>query len=77
MNAKLTPGVIILALILGTMVGPATQLKSVTADNLQDAGYMWELLAQTVGSLATSVLTITGIVAAALGLPILRKGDDA
>lgn len=74
MNTRLTPGVILLAIALGTLVGPATQLRNVSSNDLQDASYLWDLLATTIGSFATSLLTITGIVAAALGLPILGGG---
>lgn len=77
MNTKLTPGVILLAIALGTLVGPATTLRSVSSDNLQTASYWWDIAAATIGSLATTILTIVGIVAATLGLPILKGSNDA
>jgi len=77
MNTKLTPGVVLLAIALGTVIGPATTLAHVSSGNLQDASYWWEIAASTLGSFATTVLTITGLVAAALGLPILKGSSDA
>ena len=77
MNARLTPGVILLAILLGTLVGPATTLRSVSSANLQEASYWWDIAAATIGSLATTVLTIVGVVAASLGLPILKGNGDA
>lgn len=77
MTTKLTPGVILLAILLGALVGPATTLRNVSSANLQDASYWWEIAASTLGSFATTVLTITGLVAAALGLPIVKGSNDA
>ncbi len=74
MNTKLTPGVILLAILLGALVGPATTLRNVSSANLQDASYWWDLAAATMSSLASTILTIVGVVAASLGLPILKGG---
>lgn len=76
MNTRLTPAVIILAVLLGTIIGPFTQLKNVSADDLQSGSYWWDIAAATLSSFATSTLTVVGIVAAALGLPIMKSGKQ-
>ena len=76
MNTKLTPGVILLAIVLGTVVGPFTTLKDIQPSDLQSANYWLSVLATGIASLSTSVLAIVGLIAAALGLPILRGKPD-
>ena len=76
MTTKLTPGVIALAIILGSIVGPFTTLKDIQPGDLQDGGYWLGVLATGIASLSSSVLAVVGLVAAALGLPMMRGSKD-
>ena len=67
-----------MALLLGTVVGPVTTLKDIQSSDLQSSSYWLDVLATGIASFSSSVLAIVGLVAAALGLPILRssKAND-
>lgn len=75
MNAKLTPGVILIGVLLGTMIGPFTTLKDIATDPGQIAStHYWMFVgAQTIGSFATSALTGIGILGASMGLPMWQQ----
>jgi hypothetical protein len=72
MNSKLTPGIILAGLVIGTLYGPLGVVKDITAEQLADTGYWQEVGAAAVRSLAGTALAIGGLVAAALGLPLVR-----
>lgn len=72
MNAKLTPGLMALALLVLTLYGPLAELRSITTENLQDRGYWLDLGAATIASFADAAIAIIGVVATALGIPLLR-----
>mgnify|MGYP001569825293 CR=1 FL=1 len=72
MNAKLTPWVIILAIAIGTIVGPLSSLGEVTTDNLQDQSYWLDFLSATIRSFASVAVAGLGLLAGAYGVPALR-----
>ena len=75
MEAKLTPWVIILAVAIGTVVGPLSTLGEVTTDNLTDQSYWLDMLAATIRSFASVAVAGLGLLAGAWGIPALRKRD--
>lgn len=72
MNAKITPWVIVAAILIATLYGPFSQLSSVTKDNLTSSDYWLGIGAATLQSFASGVLAMIGIVAGALGLPVIK-----
>lgn len=81
MEQRLTPGILAAGLLLGTLYGPLALLRDITPAQLADASYWGEVAAAAIRSFAGSALAIGGLVAAALGLPLVRPaarpGDDA
>lgn len=77
MNSKLTPGIILAGLAIGTLYGPLGVVKDISADQLADSGYWREVGAAAVRSFAGTSLAIGGLVAAALGLPLVRERGNA
>lgn len=74
MNSRITPGVIILALIVGALYGPAQTLASgLTREQLVSLNYWLDLAAAGITSFAQQFLAIVAIVAAALGLPLYQR----
>ena len=76
-TAKLTPGILAIAFVIGTLLGPLSTLRDITPDQLQAQSYWLDVLAAGVRAAAAAGVAIAGIVAAALGLPMVqnRKGD--
>ena len=74
MNARLTPGLMALALLVLTIYGPLAELASITTDDLQSQSYWLDLGAATIASFADAAISIIAIVATALGIPLLRGG---
>lgn len=75
---KLSLGVIIAGLVVGTLVGPLETVTT-TGDGFLTSRDFWVNLGEdTVRSFATSALAVLAIVAGAFGLPLLReaKNDD-
>lgn len=73
MNSRLTPGVILLALLVGAVYGPAQTLAGgLTRDQLVSANYWLDLAAAGITSFAQQFLAVVAIVAAALGLPLYQ-----
>jgi len=76
MVGRLSVGVLIAGLLVGTAYGPLAMLRDVQPDQLADAGYWREVAAATLRSAAATGLSLGGIVAAALGLPMLRQRGE-
>lgn len=77
MNSRLTPGVIILALIVGALYGPASTLADgLTREQLVSLNYWLDLAAAAITSFAQQFLAIVAIVAAALGLPLYQRRSE-
>lgn len=74
MNAKLTPGLMAIALLVLTIYGPLAELRSITTADLQSRSYWLDLGAATIASFADAALALIAIVATALGIPLLRGG---
>lgn len=74
MNAKLTPGLMALALVVLTLYGPLAELRSITTDDLQSRSYWLDLGAATIASFADAAIALIAVVATALGIPLLRGG---
>lgn len=81
MNAKLTPGIIAIALVVGALYGPATTLADgLSRDQLISMNYWLDLAAAGVTSFAREFVAIVAVVATALGLPLYqtrKAGGDA
>ncbi len=70
---KLSIGVIIAGLAVGTLFGPLEVLAS-TGDGFLTSRDFWTGLGEdTVRSFANSALAVIGVVAGALGLPLVRR----
>lgn len=75
MNARLTPWLLVLALLLITLLGPVDLLAGVQRDpDLLTSQTFWlEVLAASVAAFALGVKAVVGIVATALGIPLLQS----
>ena len=74
MNARLTPAMLALALLLLTILGPVDLLATVK-DNptLLDSRAFWlDVAASAISSFALGAKAIVGIVATAMGIPLIR-----
>lgn len=73
MNAKLTPGLLAIALVLAALVGPLTELKQVgdRPDLITDVVFWRGVGASAIGSFATSALSLIALLSTTLGLPAL------
>lgn len=73
MNAKLTPGLLAIALVLAALVGPLTELKQVgeQPNLITDAVFWRGVGASAIGSFATSALSLIALLSTTLGLPAL------
>lgn len=74
MNARLTPGLMALALLVLTVYGPLAELRGITTDDLLSRSYWLDMGAATIASFADAAIAIIAIVATALGIPLLRGG---
>lgn len=79
MNASLSPGLLLAALVVLSAIGPLGELRSLTTDDMLSRGYWMDMASATIRSIADAAIAIIGIVAAALGLPAIssrfRGGD--
>lgn len=73
MEARLTPAVILIAIAIGTVIGPLSTLGDVTTADLTDKSYWLDMLAATIRSFASVAVAGLGLVAGAWGLPALRE----
>lgn len=76
-NARLTPGIIAAALLVGMAWGPLSTLREITVADLASEAYWKELLAATIQSAAAAVLATISLIAGVVGLPLLRTGRGA
>lgn len=76
MNAKIGIGTIILAIIIGTLVGPISSLGQVTTANLTDATFWLDELSATIRSFASVAVAGLGLLAGAYGIPVLRSPKE-
>lgn len=72
MNAKLTPGLLAIALLVLTLYGPLAELQGITTADLQSRDYWLDMVAATIAAFAEAAIAIIGVVATALGIPLLR-----
>lgn len=74
MNAKLTPAMLGLALLLLTVLGPADLLAGVKGQpELLDSRSFWlDVAASAIAAFALGVKAVVAIVATAMGLPLIR-----
>ena len=73
---RLTPAVLLAGLIIGTAYGPLSILADVSPDQVADPEYWAEVSAATIRSFAASALAIGAIIAAAIGVPLVRPGQS-
>lgn len=71
MNAKLTPGLLVIALLVLTLYGPLSTMRDITTDDMQSRTYWLDIAANTIGSFADGAIAILGVVATALGIPLI------
>ena len=69
-GAKLTPGIVALAIAIGTLWGPLGELSSITPDNLTNTAYWKDVLTSMIGSGADAIRQAATILAAAIGIPM-------
>lgn len=72
MTAKVGVGTIIIAVVMGTLIGPISSLGQVTTANLTDAAYWLDVLSATIRSFASVTVAGLGLLAGAYGIPVLR-----
>jgi hypothetical protein len=73
-NARLTPGILVAALLVGVAWGPLTTLRAITVSDMTSEAYWQGLLAATIQSAASAVLATISLIAGVVGLPLLRRG---
>lgn len=71
MNAKLTPGLLAIALLVLTLYGPLSDLRTITTDDMTSQQYWLDRGATTIASFADASIAIIGVVATALGIPLI------
>lgn len=76
MTGKLGVGTIVLAIVIGTAVGPLSTLGDITTANLTSSAYWLDMLAAGIRSFSSVAVAGLGLLAGAFGIPVLRgKGD--
>lgn len=76
MSTRIGGWTIVIAIIIGTAVGPLSTLGDVTTANLTDSGYWLDLLAAGIRSFSSVAVAGLGLLAGAFGIPVLR-GEKA
>lgn len=73
MNAKLSPGLLLIALLIASAIGPLTQLKQVgDHPELMTQGLFWrDTAAAGISGFADAGLALLGLLGTTLGLPAL------
>lgn len=72
-NVKLTPSTIAIAILVGTFIGPLSQIaKGLTTAQLTAAVYWLDMLTAAVVAFAATAVSILSLFAAAIGWPVLR-----
>lgn len=70
---KLSAGVIIVGLALGTAYGPLSLMREIPDGALASASWWQAVGEEAVRSFASTALAIIGVVAASLGLPVFAR----
>ena len=76
METRLTVPIIILAITIGTVVGPLSTLGEVTTTNLTNQTYWLDMLAAGIRSFASVSVAGLGLLAGAWGVPALRRSNS-
>jgi hypothetical protein len=76
MSPKIGIWTIVVAIIIGTAVGPISTLGEVTTANLTDSTYWLDMLAATIRSFASVSVAGLGLLAGAYGVPVLRGKEE-
>lgn len=66
-------GVLVAGFVVGTLYGPLAMLRDVTPEQLASEAYWLDVAAATLRAAASTGIALGGIVAAALGLPVLAE----
>lgn len=74
---NLTIGVVVLALLFGTVTGPLETLSEIPDGALDDVAFWQQVGEESVRAFAQTGTALIGVVAAALGLPLLRRQQVA
>jgi len=77
MNARLTPGLLAIALLVLTLYGPLSELRSITTDDMQSRSYWLDMAAASIASFADASIALIGVVATALGIPLISSRFSA
>lgn len=70
---KLSIGVVLLALVFGTAAGPLETLSEIPDGALVDASFWQDVGEESVRAFAQTGTALIAVVAAALGLPLVRR----
>ena len=73
-TARLTPGIVLAALVVGTLLGPLSTLREVTVADLNSPDYWQGILADTIRAASSATVAVISVLAGSLGLPLLRGG---
>lgn len=73
MNAKLTPGLLLIALLIATAIGPLTALEDVKnhPELITDSVFWRDLGATAISGFATGAVALLSLLGTTLGLPAL------
>lgn len=78
MEAKLTPAIIVLAVLFGTIIGgPLPSLVNIQTGDLTSGPYWLDMLAATIRSFASVFGAAIGLLAGVWGIPMLRGKSNA
>ncbi|MGE3463882.1 MAG: hypothetical protein AB7I04_18390 [Pseudomonadales bacterium] len=72
---KLSLGVVLLALAFGTLTGPLETLATIPDGALVDATFWRQVGEESVRAFATTGSALIAVVAAGLGLPMIRRNQ--
>lgn len=73
MNVKITPWRILVAVLIGTLIGPLTMVKEMGTPDMVAANFWVEVLALTAKSGAASVLSVFTLLAGLMNIPEIWK----
>lgn len=76
MSPRIGVWTVVIAILIGTAVGPISTLGEVTTANLTDSTYWLDMLAATIRSFASVSVAGLGLLAGAYGVPVLRGKEQ-
>lgn len=76
MTAKVGVWTILIAILIGTAVGPLSTLGEVTTSNLTDSTYWLDMLAATIRSFASVAVAGLGLLGGMYGIPAIRGNKN-